>query len=153
MELELLNELGRAWQIRIDDEVKNCEQAAKTVGHLAQNLSLAAGDKNDTSSETAREQFYFAIDQPFRQWLRSIDPDMDEPIEKAEEWQETAYRLAEEQGKQMVEQAGAAAFVGRRIPDKNNKEKSYLYTAPRAYNKFLHDLRNLYPKKDKGGTA
>ena len=59
MNLELLNELGRTWQICVDDEVNNCEQAARIVGCLAQNLALAAGDKNDTGAEAARAQFYF----------------------------------------------------------------------------------------------
>ena len=27
-----------------------------------------------------------------------------------------------------------------------------LYTAPKAYNSFLYDLRKLYPKQDEGGT-
>ena len=39
MNLELLNELGRTWQIYVDDEVNNCEQAARIVGRLAQNLA------------------------------------------------------------------------------------------------------------------
>ena len=99
MNLELLNELGRTWQICVDDEVNNCEQAARIVGRLAQNLALAA-----------------------------------------------------ELGRQMVEQAGAAAFVGRRIPEAKNKDKSCLYTAPKAYNSFLYYLRKLYPKQDEGGT-
>ena len=81
-----------------------------------------------------------------------IDPETDEPVEKAVEWQEQAYRLAAELGRQMVEQAGTAAFIGHRIPDKKNREKSYLYTAPKAYNSFLYDLRKLYPKQDEGGT-
>ena len=96
MNLELLNELGRTWQIYVDDEVNNCEQAARIVGRLAQNLALAAGDKNDTGAEAARAQFYFAVDQPFRRWLQGIDPETDEPVEKAAEWQEQAYRLAAE---------------------------------------------------------
>lgn len=152
MNLELLNELGRTWQIYVDDEVNNCEQAARIVGRLAQNLALAAGDKNDTGAEAARAQFYFAVDQPFRRWLQGIDPETDEPVEKAAEWQEQAYRLAAELSKQMVEQAGAAAFVGRRIPEAKNKDKSCLYTAPKAYNSFLYYLRKLYPKQDEGGT-
>lgn len=147
----LLESLNKKWRGGIANEIENCEQAARIVGHLAQNLSLAAGNSNDTDSETARTQFYFMIDQPFRQWLRSIDPETEEPIEKATEWQETAYRLAKELGGQMVEQAGTAAFVGHRISDK--KDKSYLYTAPKAYNSFLYDLRKLYPKMDEGGTA
>ncbi len=111
------------------------------MGRLAQNLALAAGDKNDTGAEAARAQFYFAVDQPFRRWLQGIDPETDEPVEKAAEWQVQAYRLAAELGKQMVEQAGAAAFDGPPHPvdEAKNKDKSCLYTAPKAYNSFLYN--------------
>lgn len=149
---ELLEDLAKNWRKRITTEIGSCEQAARYVGRLAQNLALAAGDKNDTGAEAARAQFYFAVDQPFRRWLQGIDPETDEPVEKAAEWQEQAYRLAAELGRQMVEQAGTAAFIGHRVPDKKNPEKSYLYTAPEAYNIFLYGLRKLYPKQDEGGT-
>ena len=156
MNLTLLNDLSRAWKVRIENEVKNCEQAA------VKNLKLAGGmDPNkfktfkDVQKMTgaARTQFYFMVDQPFRRWLQSIDPELDDLDEKMAQWQEQAYQIAKELGRQMVEQAGTAAFVGHRIPDRNNKEKSYLYTAPKAYNSFLYELWNLYVKKDEGGTA
>ena len=150
---ELLEALKKPWRTKITTEIGNCERAAKIVGHLAQNLALAAGGGGDADSESARAQFYFQIDQPFRRWLQSIDPEMDDQDEKMAQWQEQAHQIAKELGRQMVEQAGTAAFVGHRIPDRNNKEKSYLYTAPKAYNSFLYELWNLYVKKNEGGTA
>ena len=150
---ELLEALKKPWRTKITTEIGNCERAAKIVGHLAQNLALAAGGGEDADSESARAQFYFRIDQPFRRWLQSIDPEMDDQDERMAQWQEQAHQIAKELGRQMVEQAGAAAFVGHRIADRNNKEKSYLYTAPKAYNSFLYELWNLYVKKDEGGTA
>ena len=152
----LLGELGRRWTVPIRDEIGRCEQAAQSVGRLAWELSLAAGDKNDTTAESARTQFYFTIDQPFRLWLQSIDPETDKLDEKADEWQEKARKLAAELGRQMVERAGNAAFVGHRIEvktgGKKDEKKTVLYTAPKAYNSFLYNLRKLYPKKE-GGTA
>ena len=150
---ELLEALKKPWRTKITTEIGNCERAAKIVGHLAQNLALAAGGGGEADSESARAQFYFRIDQPFRRWLQSIDPELDDLDEKMAQWQEQAHQIAKELGRQMVEQAGTAAFVGHRIPDRNNKEKSYLYTAPKAYNSFLYELWNLYVKKDEGGTA
>ena len=161
VQLELLNVLGRRWTERIEREVQNCMEAAEKIGQLDKGLKLAGGldpsrfkafKDAQKMTEAARAQFYFAVDQPFRRWLQGIDPETDEPVEKAAEWQVQAYRLAAELGKQMVEQAGTAAFIGHRVPDKKNPEKSYLYTAPKAYNSFLYDLRKLYPKQDEGGT-
>ena len=152
----LLGELGRRWTVPIRDEIGRCERAAQYVGRLAWELSLAAGDKNDTTAESARTQFYFTIDQPFRLWLQSIDPETDKLDEKADEWQEKARKLAAELGRQMVERAGNAAFVGHRVEvktgGKKDEKKTVLYTAPKAYNSFLYNLRKLYPKKE-GGTA
>ena len=75
---------------------------------------------------------------------------------KTDEWQEKARKLAAELGRQMVERAGNAAFVGHRVEvktgGKKDEKKTVLYTAPKAYNSFLYDLRKLYPKKE-GGTA
>lgn len=152
----LLGELGRRWTVPIRDEIGRCERAAQYVGRLAWELSLAAGDKNDTTAESARTQFYFTIDQPFRLWLQSIDPETDKLDEKADEWQEKARKLAAELGRQMVERAGNAAFVGHRVEvktgGKKDEKKTVLYTAPKAYNSFLYNLRKLYPKQE-GGTA
>lgn len=146
----LLESMKIKWRREITEQIGKCEQAAKIVGHLAQNLSIAAGDKNDTCTASAQTQFYFMIDQPFRQWLQSIDPDEDELLEKAAEWEKQARQLAIQLGEQMVEQTGNAAFTGHWI--KNEKtEKKYLYTAPKAYNDFLWELSRVYPKENKEG--
>ena len=125
MSLSLLNELGYGWQNRITDEISRCEQAASLVGHLAQDIATAAGDKNGNASAPARSQFYFAVDQPFRQWLRSI------------------------------EAGSAALVGHRVKLDAGKKtERMELYTAPKAYNCFRAGLYKLYPKtNDEGGTA
>lgn len=156
MSLSLLNELGYGWQNRITEEISRCEQAASLVGHLAQDIATAAGDKNGNASAPARSQFYFAVDQPFRQWLRSIDPEEDDMTETTARWQGIARGIAEQLGGQMVLEAGSAALVGHRVKlDAGKKtERMELYTAPKAYNRFRAGLYKLYPKtNDEGGTA
>lgn len=152
----LLDELGRGWQNRITEEISRCEQTASLVGHLAQDIATAAGDKNGNASAPARSQFYFAVDQPFRQWLRSIDPEEDDMTETTARWQGIARGIAEQLGQQMVLEAGSAALVGHRVKlDAGKKtERMELYTAPKAYNRFRAGLYKLYPKtNDEGGTA
>ena len=152
----LLDELGRAWQDRITNEIERCERAAALVGRLAQDIAIAAGDKNESAGGDARAQFYFLIDQPFRLWLQNIDTERDDPDEAELHWQAEARSIAEKLGKQLVMEAGSAALVGRRIKlDKGKKTgRTELYTAPKAYNNFLSRLYRLYPKKkDEGGTA
>ena len=97
-----------------------------------------------------REQFYFLIDQPFRRWLYSIDPEWDseETEESLQQWQEQVQRIARDLGQQMVKQAGTGAFVGRSVEDKSKKKKEKMYYAsPKAYIGFLARLRKIYPKE------
>ena len=101
-------------------------------------------------TEDARAQFYFAVDQPFRQWLQEIDPEQDDPDEAVQRWEAQARRIAEELGAKMVREAGNAALKGHRVVvDKGKKtERSTLYTSPKAYNTFRSKLWNIYPKAE-----
>lgn len=146
----LLDELSCEWQERIVREINNCEKAAQCVGYLAQDIAIAAGNKNENVGGPVRAQFYFAVDQPFRQWLQAIDPERDDPDETVLSWQVQARSIAEKLGKQMVMEAGNAALKGHRIVvDKNKKtERSILYTSPRAYNIFRAKLWEIYPKAE-----
>ena len=159
MQLATLNDLGRKWTVRISREVQRCEETAKNIGTLCVELKLAGGlDYNKVKgfkdkqkvTEDARAQFYFAVDQPFRQWLQAIDPEQDDPDEAALRWQIRARSIAEKLGKQMVMEAGNAALKGRRIVvDKDKKtERTILYTAPKAYNHFRARLWEIYPKTE-----
>lgn len=159
MQLATLNDLGRKWTVRINREVQRCEETAKNIGTLCMELKLAGGlDYNKVKgfkdkqkvTEDARAQFYFAVDQPFRQWLQAIDPEQDDPDEAALRWQIRARSIAEKLGKQMVMEAGNAALKGRRIVvDKDKKtEHTILYTAPKAYNHFRARLWEIYPKTE-----
>ena len=146
----LLDELSCKWQERIVREINNCEKAAQCVGYLAQDIAIAAGNKNENVGGSVRAQFYFAVDQPFRQWLQAIDPERDDPDETVLRWQAQAHSIAEKQGKQMVMEAGNAALKGHRIVvDKDKKtERTILYTSPKAYNCFRAKLWEIYPKTE-----
>ena len=159
MQLAVLDELGRPWTVRINQEVGRCEDTAKSIGVLCEELKLAGGlDYNQVKgfketqkvTEDARAQFYFAVDQPFRQWLQEIDPEQDDPDEAVQSWETQARRIAEELGARMVREAGNAALKGHRVVvDKGKKtESSTLYTSPKAYNHFRSKLWDIYPKAE-----
>lgn len=152
----LLDELSKRWMVRINREVQRCEDAAELIGTLCKELKLAGGlDYNQVKgfmevqkvTEDARAQFYFAVDQPFRQWLQAIDPEQDDPDEAVLRWQTRARSIAEKLGKQMVMEAGNAALKGHRIVVDKDK-KTELYTAPKAYNRFRARLWEIYPKTE-----
>ena len=146
----LLDELSCKWQERIVREIDNCEKAAQCVGYLAQDIAIAAGNKNENVGISARAQFYFRIDRPFRQWLQKIDANQKNYNEMEQGWQKQARSITEKLGEQMVMEAGNAALKGHRIVvDKDKKtERTILYTSPRAYNRFRARLWEIYPKTE-----
>ena len=121
---------------RIVAEIELCEQAARAVGNLARDLAAAAGGEADGAS--AREQFYFRVDRPFRRWLETLDPAGD--VGKAiDEWRETVQDLAVALGNELALAAGPAAFVGRA------GKKGHLST-PEALRLFRGAIRKIYTK-------
>ncbi len=152
---DLLTEIGEHWRAKITDEIKKCDESAAALRFLAKDIELAAGSAEDTVLkravvERAREQYYYEIDLPFRNWLERIDPNWEIVSEQEEqalrEWRETAKRIALRIGQELVESAGTAAIVGRAVKDKNDKER--YYSAPDAYRYFKVKLNEIYPKEE-----
>lgn len=152
---DLLTEIGEHWRAKITDEIKKCDESAAALRFLAKDIELAAGSAEDTVLkravvERAREQYYYEIDLPFRNWLERIDPNWEIVSEQEEqalrEWHETAKRIALRIGQELVESAGTAAIVGRAVKDKNDKER--YYSAPDAYRYFKVKLNETYPKEE-----
>lgn len=147
----LLDDLGKRWRQIVSGEIDRCQALADAVGYLANDLALAAGNKAKALPQEAKEQFYFQIDQPFRQWLYSIDPEWEEEAEQESlcAWQHQAQRIARALGAQMAEQAGPAAFAGRSMDKAGKKGKKgdqekVFYSTPTAYNRFLSKVRAIY---------
>ncbi len=152
---DLLTEIGEHWRAKITEEIKKCDESAAALRDLARDIELAAGSSEDTVLkravvERAREQYYYEIDLPFRNWLERIDPNWEIVSEQEEqalrEWHETAKRIALRIGQELVESAGTAAIVGRAVKDKNDKER--YYSAPDAYRYFKVKLNEIYPKEE-----
>lgn len=152
---DLITEIGEHWRAKITEEIKKCDESAAVLRFLAKDIELAAGSAEDTVLkravvERAREQYYYEIDLPFRNWLERIDPNWEIVSEQEEqalrEWHETAKRIALRIGQELVESAGTAAIVGRAVKDKNDKER--YYSAPDAYRYFKVKLNEIYPKEE-----
>lgn len=152
---DLITEIGEHWRAKITEEIKKCDESAAALRFLAKDIELAAGSAEDTVLkravvERAREQYYYEIDLPFRNWLERIDPNWGIVSEQEEqalrEWHETAKRIALRIGQELVESAGTAAIVGRAVKDKNDKER--YYSAPDAYRYFKVKLNKIYPKEE-----
>ena len=152
---DLITEIGEHWRAKITEEIEKCKKSAAALRDLAKDIELAAGSSEDTVLkravvERAREQYYYEIDLPFRNWLERIDPNWEIVSEQEEqalrEGHETAKRIALRIGQELVESAGTAAIVGRAVKDKNDKER--YYSAPDAYRYFKVKLNEIYPKEE-----
>ena len=156
---DLLTEIGEHWRAKITDEIKKCDESAAALRFLAKDIELAAGSAEDTVLkravvERAREQYYYEINLPFRNWLERIDPNWEIVSEQEEqalrEWHETAKRIALRIGQELVESAGTAAIVGRtiEIEKKKGNKITVHYSAPDAYRYFKVKLNEIYPKEE-----
>lgn len=145
--MHLLAQMSEAWISRIVDEIAVCDQLVYQLGILAKNIQLAAGagkeDKQpDGAKSKAMTSGYNSLDQPFRIWLESIDPECSDDIdEKCEIWWQTAQKLIRKLGQTLIEQAGPKAFIGH----------SENMTSSEAYNLFLYKTSSRDTLKSKGG--
>jgi CRISPR system Cascade subunit CasA len=135
----LLSRLGEGWMSMVGEVLDQTEKAVKTVGKLALDLTEAAGDNRDNKGkpspamkgarESATAEAYFRLDEPFREWLRGIDPRNDDIDGRRGQWLDVAGKLLRRLGGELVRRAGAKAFAGR--GEKN---------APKAFNDFSYWL-------------
>lgn len=165
----LLNEAGTLWNDLVGRKIGEIDKAAERIEKLAEKLYLAAsGDDQPKSSvkkarkEQAKQEFYAAVDIPFRQWLSSIDPEQGDGeelrAEKDEQWRKTACRIALRQGQDMVDRAGTPAFVGRWVKKegkKAKKDEKEFYASPIALDRFAFGIGKLFAienRKKEGQT-
>ncbi len=155
---DLLQRAGQAWVRAITEEIENIENAAETIGTLARNLTIAAGlvgtslkseDQNRLNgiSQLAKEQMYLSVDMPFRDWLLLIDPsqEVDERMELVRSWRKQAWKTVMNLGRQMVDESGENAFIGRMVTEKNRKIKKIThYSSPEAFSWFRRAIGEIY---------
>ena len=149
MHSALLSEIGRNWRSSIEIEIQKCEKLTYETGRFAQELYIASGGSDSSKDKhyanimtDTKAQLYYRLDMPFREWLRSIDPDsmgqkMQDVIKK---WQDKAKEIAFDYADELVENLPETAFVGHKI-DK------VIYSAPKAKNKFISEVKKIYERE------
>lgn len=160
---KLIND-KEGWRSAISDEIGNCDNLAKEIGKLAKDLDSAMGKKERESHkaaeerkshkvaeerepyESAKEQLYFRIDVPFRNWLESIDSEWgtDEAEKDRECWRKTAQKIAVALGEEMVANAGEDAFTGRIIKEEEEGKAAKFYSSSKALLDFKYNVREIY---------
>lgn len=160
----LLDEAGKLWTNIIQKKIMQTQEAAQYLGKLAADIyqaksgqeyskaknAKAANAEIDRVKNQAEQDYYAAVDLPFREWLRSIDPEQGNDQlfrdEKDRQWREEAYKIALRQGESMVRGAGDIAFVGRWI---KNGDREDFFSSSKAYNTFLLNLWVCFDFKER----
>ena len=151
---ELLTEAGIEGYKKAVEEIGQVEKAATCIGWLSEDLNRAAGGRGRVQVDSVKARFFELVDVPFRMWLSALDPERGaEALTRQQvEWLERARRLALQLGREMVDQAGTAAFVGRTVRSEHDKTVTgETYSAPKAYNRFRSRLNKLYPSNREMG--
>jgi CRISPR system Cascade subunit CasA len=143
----LLDEIGRTWQIYILNEIERCDKLANAVGLLGLRIDRAAGGDGKSAEEQAKEQAYYRLDVPFRQWLMQVDPEQDAEEQSSirMKWRNTAVEIIKKLGRELVDKAGSNAIAGRNVTEKikNNETKTIHYSVPEAFNLFLYQISQI----------
>ena len=141
LQADLFAERGIAWEKEIQKEVALCDQVAGIVAILKRNLNRAAGRDADADTASAREKYYYLVDQPFRRWISGISGETE--IRKAGElrlqWRNEEYEMARNLGWEMFSQAGKPAMLGHEY--REDKDKKEYRTSFDAWNIFTAQLK------------
>lgn len=166
-QMSLLDAAGELWIVLVGGEIHLIDKVARALGALAEGLYLAQGGQLDGAGKKARQSqrdegmrlLYAAVDLPFREWLAHIGAQHgDDENTRAQEqqcWRSIVFRIADNLGREMVRDAGTAAFTGRWIVNEmaetngrfftktNGERKSVFYSSPTEYNRYLKCLKSL----------
>ena len=144
--LDLLTEAGKAWNIKIIEEIDLIDKAANEVRMLGMRIEKAGGGSGDVLGNRLKEQFYYRIDMDFRLLLSKIDPSdtYEHQMELLNRWHNTEKKIAQTLAKETIDQAGQSAFTGRSINEKiKGKDEKHHYSLPEAYNSFNYRINKI----------
>lgn len=166
-QMSLLDAAGELWIVLVGGEIHLIDKVARALGALAEGLYLAQGGQLDGAGKKARQSqrdegmrlLYAAVDLPFREWLAHIGAqhgdDENTRAQAQQCWHSIVFRIADNLGREMVRDAGTAAFTGRWIVNEmaetngrfftktNGERKSVFYSSPTEYNRYLNNLKSL----------
>lgn len=111
----LLADFNEEWNVRIADSVKLTDGSVTTFTAYVKDMCDICGYSDKTKQMILKDatiRAYLGIDGPFRQWIRSIDPAMDDMDDKVGEWSEKVYRIMRAQAETILEEAGQRALTG-----------------------------------------
>lgn len=134
-EYVLMDVMEAGWVPRITNEVEKTKETIEiTLGNFVREVkTIRSIEKNDFTNKILQEG-YFSIDQPFREWLTSIEINEDKE-EKVKEWRLELRDLMVAEADKLVETSGSRDYRGII----NDRTEQFTNIAI-AYNKFIYWL-------------
>ncbi|MFC7979856.1 type I-E CRISPR-associated protein Cse1/CasA [Streptomyces cinereoruber] len=117
MDVVLLHEQDRDYATQAIDAVKDAELAVNTLSDLATDLERAAGSENESPRLTARDRAFADLEGPYRAWLAHLGQ-AEDPFKQREAWKTQVHAILTRHGRQLVAEAGDAAWQGRLVSSK-----------------------------------
>lgn len=127
------------WVPLIHEEV---EKIKTVIGFIlrgfATDINEIRNSKNTGFVSRVVSEAYFAVDEPFRQWLSSLGI-RDNKNKKALEWRALLKETLVNEAEKLVKSAGNREYIGI---EKNDKS----FNVATAYNRFIYRLNKELPK-------
>ncbi|MEX2784515.1 type I-E CRISPR-associated protein Cse1/CasA [Streptococcus sp. H49] len=100
------------WVPRINDTVEETKKViSRTYKKYIDDIKEIRNISSNSFTSQKVEELYFKIDQPFRQWLASIQPN-DEKDVKVMDWRKTLKNLVEDEAKTLLSDGGNRDYIG-----------------------------------------
>lgn len=131
----------KGWVTRINDVVEETKTVvSNTYRRFIDDIRKIRNIRSDDFTNQKVEECYFKIDQPFRQWLSSIQYE-DEKDQKVFEWRQILKKLVLREVTMLLQEDNPVDYIGRVIDvaDKKSKVGKYKNIAI-VYDEFTYWL-------------
>lgn len=122
------------WVVRIDDTVNETKEIVEVIyKRFLREIKLVRNQQSDNFVEQNVENLYFLLNDPFKKWIRSINPD-DSKDQKIEEWRSILERIVRAEVDKVLADANPRDYTGITIEEKTHN----IITAYNSFNFFLN---------------
>lgn len=132
-EMVLSDTYKNGWVSRINDEVELTKKVVSGIfGYFISDLMTVRNDKSKTFKNQKIEELYYKLNDPFKEWLASIEKN-DDKNKKTREWRDELKSLVKNEAKAIIFEASSRDYRG--IAKDGN-----VMNIATCYNKFIRIL-------------
>ena len=118
---ELLDNNSNKIQALVKEAINQADQVAILIGNFYSTVLFStSGNVDNLNNNEGKEMFYDRLDGCFRDWLRSLQNNVD-PLEKLAEWSRKLKGVALDIALQIISEQSPAVWIGRWDKDQNKR--------------------------------